>query len=244
MGPPGGIPPGGSGSGVTVSTPLYPVLLKLDGRPVAVIGGGRVAARKVAGLLASGARVTVIAPRAVAEVAERAEQGEIDWVVRAVRPEDLDRVELVVAATGDVEVNRQVVAAAHERRLLVNAVDDPERCDFYLPAVIRRGDLVVSVSTSGSSPALARELARELGEGLHPTLDELTQMLAEARAEIQRRFPDDPGLRTRLSEALVRSPARRLLGDGDVDGARRVLMDIAGGPETGTAGGPATGGGK
>ncbi len=216
-----------------MSAPLYPVLLKLDGRTVAVIGGGQVAARKVSGLLACGARVAVIAPRAVPEIAERAEQGEIDWIVRPVEPGDLDRVDLVVAATGDVDVNRRVVEAAHDRKLLVNAVDDPDRCDFYLPAVIRRGDLVVSVSTSGASPALAREMARELGDGLHPSLGELTQLLAEARADVQRRFPDDPARRTRVSEALIRTSARALLETGDVAGARRILMEIAADGATG-----------
>ncbi len=212
-----------------VSDDLYPVLLKLSGRPVVVVGGGQVAARKVAGLLACGAQVTVVAPRAAAAVAERAEQGEIAWVVREFEPGDLDRATLVVAATGDVAANRQVVAAAHARRLLVNAVDDPERCDFYLPAVVRRGHLSVSVSTAGASPALARDLARELGENLPASLGELTRLLAEARAEIQRRHPDDEALRMRLGEALVRSEARQRIDDGDVAGARALLMAIAAG---------------
>ncbi|MDP7114995.1 MAG: bifunctional precorrin-2 dehydrogenase/sirohydrochlorin ferrochelatase, partial [Myxococcota bacterium] len=182
-----------------MSDSLYPISLKLEGRAVAVVGGGRVGAQKLASLLSCGARVTVIAPRVVAEVAERAEQGEIDWIVRPFEPEDLDHVMLAVAATGDVDVNREVVAAAHERRLLVNAVDDPERCDFYLPAVVRRGPLTVSVSTAGASPALARDLAREIGGRLPAALADLTRLFADARAEIQRRHPDEPAERRRLA---------------------------------------------
>ena len=209
-----------------VSDPLYPVLLKLEGRPVAVVGGGRLGAQKVAGLLSCGARVTVIAPRAAEEIAERAEQGEIDWIVRPFEPEDLDRVMLVVAATSDVDVNREGVAAAHERRMLVNAVDDPDRCDFYLPAVVRRGALSVSVSTAGAAPALARELAREIGGRLPAALADLTRLLADARAEIQRRHADDPAQRRRLAEALVSSDARQRVENGDLDGALDVLRAI------------------
>ncbi len=215
-----------------MSEALFPILLKLRDRDVAVVGGGGVAARKVEALLACDARVTVIAPRAVPAVEERAARGEIRWIARAVEPADLDSMELVVAATGDPEINRRVRVAAHERRLMVNAVDDPDRCDFYLPSVVRRGDLVVAISTSGASPAFARDLAQELGRGLEPSLGALMDLMAEARAEIQRRFADDPARRLRLSEALVRSDARARAAAGDLTGARRVLMEIACGRES------------
>ena len=228
--PPGTPPRGGvtarSVPAPTLSDSLYPVLLKLAGRTVVVVGGGQVAARKVEGLLASGARVVVVAPRAGETITELAEQGDVGWIVRGFRAADLDEAQLVVAATGDPDLNAVIADAARERNLLVNAVDDPERCDFFLPAVVRRGELVVSVSTSGASPALARELARELGRSLPGSLADYVGLLADARGAILRRYPTEPGRRRRLCEALITSAAREACEAGELEFARAMLGQI------------------
>jgi uroporphyrin-III C-methyltransferase/precorrin-2 dehydrogenase/sirohydrochlorin ferrochelatase len=153
---------------------LYPVFLKLDGLPVVVVGGGTVASQKLDGLLAAGARVTVIAPEVTAEVRRRA-----TVIERAFRPADLDGARWVVAAATPA-VNREVAAAATARGLFVNAVDDPEAATAYLGAVVRRGEVELAISTGGVAPALAG-LLREALEAVLP--DDLPSWIEIARRE-------------------------------------------------------------
>jgi len=206
-------------------TDLFPAALKLADRCVLVVGAGRVAERKVRDLRVCGARVTMVAPQACEALQSMAAAGEVSWHQRPFQRGDVDGVTIVVAASGDRDVNRQVVDAAHEANLLVNAVDDPDRCDFYLPAVVRRGALCVTVSTSGASPAFARHLAEELDEWLEQSLGTYVELLAEARVQILRDHPEDPKLRFRLASALPRTDARERVLRGDLEGARRVLRE-------------------
>jgi uroporphyrin-III C-methyltransferase/precorrin-2 dehydrogenase/sirohydrochlorin ferrochelatase len=166
--------------------PLYPVFLKLAGLPVVVVGGGAVAAQKLEGLLAAGARITVIAPHIAGEIRSRAE---VAVVERAFAPADLDGARWVVAAATP-EVNREVAAAAAARSLFVNAVDDPGAATAYLGGVVRRGEATLAISTGGVAPALAG-LLREALEALLP--DELESWIAlavrERAAWKQRRVP-------------------------------------------------------
>lgn len=152
---------------------LYPVFLKLEGRRVLLVGAGPVAAAKLWPLLASGARVTVVAPDVRPEIA--ASQAEV--LEREFAPEDLDGAWLAVAAATP-EVNRRVAEAAAERRVFVNAVDDRENASAYLGGVSRRGGVTIAVSTEGRAPALAG-LVREAIDALVP--DEIDQWVAEAR---------------------------------------------------------------
>lgn len=141
---------------------LFPMFLKLEGRPCLVVGAGSIAESKVRSLLAAGAEVRVVAPQARKPVADWARAGVIAWEARPFEAHDLEGVFLVIAATASAVLNEQVFREAQTRRILCNAVDDPEHCDFYFPAVVRRGDLQVAVSTGGRSPALAQRLRREL----------------------------------------------------------------------------------
>ncbi|MBI3099857.1 MAG: bifunctional precorrin-2 dehydrogenase/sirohydrochlorin ferrochelatase [Planctomycetes bacterium] len=152
---------------------LFPVFLKLAGRKVAVVGGGPVALQKIRALLEAGACVTVIAPRIVPAIAA------LDVVLQGRRfaPVDLDGVWYVVAAAPP-EVNREVRRAADERRIFVNAVDDPETATAYAGAVLRKGGVTVAVSTSGHAPALAG-LVRDGLDSILP--DEIAEWAAEAR---------------------------------------------------------------
>ena len=211
--------------------PLFPIALKLSDRPVAVIGAGGVAQRKIRELLRCGALVTVIAPEATEEIVRRRDAGELVWRARAFEDADLDGMGLVFAATAERAVNLEVVRAAHARGLLVNVADVPDLCDFYLPAVERRGAVTVAVSSGGCSPALAGQLVRELGQALPATLERYTELLAEARAQLLKRYPDDPARRHRLGRALVRGEARGLLEQGREDEARAVLQRIVDGDD-------------
>ena len=146
---------------------MYPVFLKLHGRRIVMIGGGKVAAGKLAGLLAAGAQVTVVAPEIRPELAREG----VTLVRRAFEDSDLDDAWYVVAA-GPPEVNREVASAAERRRLFVNAVDDPAHATAYLGGVVRRDGVTIAISTDGRAPALAGLLREGLDAWLPGDLDE------------------------------------------------------------------------
>lgn len=154
---------------------VYPVFLKLAGRRVLVVGGGRVAASKVAGLLDAGAAVTVVAPEIAADLAVEP----VEIRRRRFEPADLEGACFVVAAAPR-DVNREVAAAAHARGVLVNAVDDVENASAYLGGVVRRGGVTVAVSTDGAAPALAG-LLREALEEVLPADDDVEAWMTCAR---------------------------------------------------------------
>jgi precorrin-2 dehydrogenase/sirohydrochlorin ferrochelatase len=141
---------------------LFPMFLKLEGRNCLVLGAGSVGEQKIRSLLDCGARIRVVAPAASAAVREWASIGALTWLQRTFESADLDGVFLVVAATSDVEVNHAIYREAQERGILCNVVDDPPHCDFYYPAVVRRGQLQIAISTAGLSPALAQRIRKQL----------------------------------------------------------------------------------
>jgi siroheme synthase-like protein len=164
--------------------PSYPVSLVLAGRAVVVVGGGRIALRKVQGLLAVGALVHVIAPDVCDELAT------LDGVTierRAFRPGDVAGCWLAVEATGDAAVAAAVAADGEEHRVWVNAADQPTACRVTLPAVVRRGPVTVAFSTAGASPALAAWMRARAEDTYGPEYGVLAELLAETRAEHQRR---------------------------------------------------------
>ena len=156
----------------------YPVNLVLDGRRCLVVGGGKVALRKVEGLLACGGRVTVVAPRINPELRMLSE---VMIAERPWGPDDVDGMWLVIAATDDSVVNRAVYDAGQRAGVWVNGADDPANCSFTLPSVVRRGDLQVTVSTGGRSPALATWLRRRLEGEIGPEYAVLLDLLATER---------------------------------------------------------------
>ncbi len=147
----------------------YPVLIRLEGLTVLVVGGGRVAERKVESLLEAGAKVEIVARELTEGLQSLVKEGKIKHLGDFFCADFIDSAILVIAATSDKELNHRVSEAASARKVLVNAVDQPEDCTFIVPSVMRRGDLIVAVSTSGKSPALSRKLRKLLnssfGEG-------------------------------------------------------------------------------
>jgi precorrin-2 dehydrogenase/sirohydrochlorin ferrochelatase len=166
-----------------VEQPAYPVNLLVAGKRCLVVGGGAVAAQKVRGLVEAGAAVHVVAPRVTEEL--RAVPG-VTWETREYEERDLAGCALVIVATDRPAVNRQVYLDAEARGLWVNAADDPANCTFTLPARVRRGDLLVTVSTGGRSPAVASWLRRRLEEELGPELETLLDLVADERERMQR----------------------------------------------------------
>jgi uroporphyrin-III C-methyltransferase/precorrin-2 dehydrogenase/sirohydrochlorin ferrochelatase len=156
---------------------LLPLFLKLEGRAVLAVGAGRVAERKVASLIAAGARVHVVAPEATPEIQRLAGEGAIALSLRAFAEADVDGQWLVVAATGDPEVQRRVAAAAEARRVFLLAVDDPPNASAYSGAIVRRPPFLVAISSSGATPALTR-LVRDIVEQVLPGDDWVTRARA------------------------------------------------------------------
>lgn len=156
---------------------LFPAFLKLAGRRCVVIGAGRVAQEKIDGLLRAGAKVRVVAPRATPRIRAWARARKISWDARPFRPSDLVGAFLAVAATSSPALHASIYSQARRRGVLCNVVDDPEHCDFYYGAVVRRGALQIAISTEGHSPALAQRLRkkieREIGSEYETWLKEI-----------------------------------------------------------------------
>ncbi len=163
---------------------LFPMFLKLERRSCLVVGAGTIGEPKIQSLLLAGANVRVIAPQAHQAVMDWARAGLIVWEPRAFLPNDLEGVFLVIAATASAELNQLVFNEAQRRNILCNAVDDPENCDFYFPAVVRRGQLQIAISTGGQSPALAQRLRRELEEQFTPDYADWLEELGENRKKL------------------------------------------------------------
>ncbi|PKN63175.1 MAG: siroheme synthase [Deltaproteobacteria bacterium HGW-Deltaproteobacteria-15] len=144
----------------------YPAFLDLHGKKVLIVGGGAVAQRKIETLFEYGAIIDVAARDLTPALKEFETEGRIRFVGSEFREDQMDRAFLVIAATDDPEMNRKVSLAAGERNIPVNAVDQPSDCTFIVPSILRRGDLVIAISTSGKSPALARRLREQL-EGMY-----------------------------------------------------------------------------
>lgn len=215
----------------------YPVMLRLDGARCLVVGGGQVAARKVAGLLEAGGQVVVVAPDLEGSLQKLAEQGRVEWVRRGFCRADLPGSRLVIAATDDEGVNAAVAREARRLGIWVNVVDQPDLCDFIAPAVVRRGPVVVACSTGGQSPALARDLRRRLERVVGPAYGEVAGMLGAIRAEVQERLPE-PAQRAAFWDAALSLPLLDWAQAGQGERARqelRALLDRAiGGGEKNT----------
>ena len=140
---------------------LFPMFVKLAGRSCVVVGGGTIAALKVESLLHAGANVTVVSPKLSARLDELQLEGRLAWIPRRFQPCDVNGAFLVIAATSDDSVNELVFREAERSGILCNAVDQPPRCNFYFPAVVRRGPLQIAISTNGLSPSLAQRLRKE-----------------------------------------------------------------------------------
>jgi precorrin-2 dehydrogenase/sirohydrochlorin ferrochelatase len=202
---------------------MYPVGLSLGGRRVLVVGGGHVAARKVAGLLRAGAVVTVVAPEAVSEIAE---DPDVRWHQRPYRRGEVASYRLAITATDDPAVNRQVARDGEAANVFVNSADDPANCSFILPAVVTRGDLQLTASTGGRSPAFARwarqRLEQLFTEAHARTLDLVSEVRTEVRAV--HGTSELAGWDAAIDDELV-----ALVGAGHLDQARlrlRTALDL------------------
>lgn len=207
-----------------LDTPFYIACLRLADRPCLVVGGGAVGLEKVDGLLACGARVTVVAPELCDELAALAAEGSITHAPRAYRPDDLEGQFLVIAATDDSEVNIGIYEDAERRAMLVNVVDVPPLCSFILPAILRTGPLAIAISTAGASPALAKRMKREIGEAFGEEYARLAVLLNEARGWAKATLPTYQDRKAFFEGIVDGSPDPiALLRAGDEPGVRAVI---------------------
>ena len=205
----------------------YPVHLDIQGRNCLVVGGGAVGTRKVETLRACGAQVTVVSPAATEPLRDLAAQGAIRLRLRDYASEDLSEMFLVIGATDDEALNRRISADAEQRRILCNIADRPEVCNFILPSILQRGDLTITVSTSGKSPAFAKKLRRTLAAQYGPEyaafLDLMgairQRLLAEAHA---------PEAHKALFEALIESDLPALIRANQPDAINALLEKVLG----------------
>lgn len=170
---------------------LFPIFLKLEGRPCLVVGAGAVGSQKIAGLLEAGADVVVIDPSPSVSFRETF-AARVTWHQRNYVLADLDGAYLVIVATSDEALNRQIYEEAQRRGILANVVDVPPLCDFYYPAVVRRGALIVAVSSQGESPHLAQRVRDEISEVLPEELSSTVERIGEERRRILRDHAPGP----------------------------------------------------
>lgn len=207
---------------------MYPVNLDLTDKRCAVIGAGAVAARKTRALLAARARVTVIAPQLGPGLAQLAAQGKIVHIAKPYREEALDGFFLVFCATDDAAVNRRAAFAARRGGALVNVADASCPSDFTLPAQVRRGDLLLTVSTGGKSPAFARALAAELAGRYGEEYGVYLEMLEKVRAEMKRALASSKEREAFWRRALG-GEALRLVREGKFMEAEAEIRNAIGG---------------
>ncbi len=205
----------------------YPVNLDIRDRQCLVVGGGGVGTRKVEGLRSCGARVTVVSPRLSDRLRPLAESGDIHWQNREYRSGDLEGVFLVIGATDDADLNRRIHADASKRSLLCNIADRPEVCNFILPAVVRRGDLILAVSTSGRSPAFAKKLRKELETRFGPEYADFLDLMGAVREKLLKE-DHAPEAHKPLFEALIDRDLLGLIRAGDAAAIDHALAEALG----------------
>lgn len=203
----------------------YPIALDLAGKKALVVGGGAVALRKIETLMEFGARVTVVSPEALPDIERLAGSGKITFERRGYLSMDLAGAVIVIAATDDREVNMQVSEDARAANVPVNVVDVPDLCSFIVPANVTRGDLVISITTAGKSPALARRVREKIEEMFGPEYGEFADLLGEMR-ELAKERIDSQQAREKIFKAILDSEVLDLLRAGRREDAHALALDI------------------
>lgn len=212
------------------SKAYYPVYLDLAGRPCVVVGGGRVAERKVATLLKYGADVTVIAPDVMPGIEALVEQDQVIVERRGYVRGDLAGAFVVICATDSEEVNRAVYSEAEENGVLVNVVDVPPLCNFIVPSIVRRGGLQIAISTGGAAPAVAKRVRRRLQDEFGEEWGPYVALLGEVRALAMSEIADDAE-RKAFFERVADSDLLARFTRGETPAAGEVLAEF--GPDAG-----------
>ncbi|MCX7981518.1 MAG: bifunctional precorrin-2 dehydrogenase/sirohydrochlorin ferrochelatase [Syntrophales bacterium] len=205
----------------------YPVFLKVEDRLCVVVGGGAVAERKVLRLLQCGARVMVVSPHLTPGLEDLCQKKKIEVVREAYHPSHLKGAFLIIGATDDIETNEQIFRDSLKENVLVNIVDDPQKCNFILPSLLERGDLSIAISTAGKSPALARKIRQDLSHLLGPEYAILLKILGNLRKRYREVEPD--GIRRmRTYERLLSSNLLEAIRHQQWDKVQAIIREHTG----------------
>lgn len=205
--------------------PYYPILVNIEGETVVVVGGGSVAQRKVETLLEYGAKVNLVSRELTPPLRRYVEEGSIGFLGREFKGSELDGAFLVIAATDDPLLNSKISKMANKKGLLINAVDQPSDCNFIVPSIIKRGDLIISVSSSGKSPALTKKIRKRLDEQFGNEYESFLILMGKLRKEALSQSQSSEENR-KLFHRLVDSPILQAIGREDWNEAASILSEI------------------
>ncbi len=204
---------------------FYPLFLRLDNKPVLVVGGGRVAERKVKSLLRCGARVFIVSRELTSGLKRLLHEGRLTFLGKDFSPEALDNKLLVIVSTDDMEFNTHVARLAKQKGIMVNVVDYPSECDFILPSVIRRGDLVIAISTSGKSPAFSKAMRKRL-ESLYGREYGIFLDIIAALRSLLIRIGASEEKKDKIFKKLWNSDMIDKIRKDDVEGIARLIAEL------------------
>jgi precorrin-2 dehydrogenase / sirohydrochlorin ferrochelatase len=205
----------------------YPIYLDIKDRNCLVVGGGSVGTRKVATLLECGATVTVVSIDAAETLRRLSDRGVIRLKERAFQSADLDNMFLVIGATDNEALNFEIHAAARRRGILCNIADRPKACNFILPSIINRGDLIIAISTSGKSPAFAKKLRKQLETQFGNEYAEFLNLMGAIRKKLLSK-DHEPEAHKHLFEQLIERDLVQLIKDADIENINALLFDVLG----------------
>lgn len=199
----------------------YPIYVDLQNRPVLVVGGGIIAFRKVKTLLDHGAIVRIVSPKLLPELSELLDPVRCFWIEKEYSTSDIQDSILVFSCTDNEDVNAEVSKNANETHRLINVVDDPEKCTFIVPSILERGDLNIAVSTSGSSPIVARQIREDLEKQYGDEMKDYLDLLKSWRKRVKSQLnPEQKGI---FWKKATNGEVLELIKNGKLDGAKGVI---------------------
>jgi len=205
----------------------YPVNLDIRNRKCLVVGGGAVGTRKVMTLLDCGAKVIVVSNEVTQQVFELADNGSIVLKNRPFQISDLHKMFLVIGATDNPELNRQIHSEAERLGMLCNIADRPEVCNFILPAIVNRGDLIIAISTSGKSPAFAKKIRKDLEKEFGTEYEKFLKLMGRIRNKLLSQ-DHEPEVHKPLFENLIQRNLVKMIKDRDIAAVDSLLFEILG----------------
>ncbi len=206
-------------------TKYYPAMINIENKNCLVIGGGKVALRKIKSLLDYNVNITVISPKLCSELEDILSQNKINWLKKSYNTIDIKDSNFIFVATNDKSVNKMVYKDAKKKNILVNVVDNSDLCDFIIPSKVKRGDLTISISTNGKSPALAKKIREELEERFGDSYKTFVNLLGEVRELASERIKD---IKTReaLYKNLVYSDYIEQLNNDDKNQVKKRMIEL------------------
>lgn len=205
----------------------YPAYLDIHNRRCLVVGGGGVGTRKVKTLLDCGARVTIISPQASGQLQKLADNERVRIKKRSYQPGDLAGMFLVIGATDDEKLNRQISRDAEKRGLLCNIADRPEICNFILPSIVHRGDLTISISTAGRSPAMAKKLRQDLEKQYGEEYADFLRLMGAIRQKLLSQA-HEPEAHKSLFEQLINNGLLEMIRENRIEEINLLLQAVLG----------------